>query len=99
MTTAIDKAIADGIRLASWALGSRKVRCPECSEKRKNKREPCLSVTVKAEAILACCHNCGFKKGYFDDDERRDFAGSGGARHRHRVGRPPGVRQHQPRWY
>lgn len=36
--------------------------CPNCSHTRKNKTEPCLSVTYTDNAVLYKCHNeCGFE--------------------------------------
>ncbi len=36
--------------------------CPNCSASRKNKHDPCLSVTYTDDAVLYKCHNnCGFE--------------------------------------
>ena len=35
-----------------------KQTCPQCSHLRKNKSDPCLSVTYTDEAVLYKCHNC-----------------------------------------
>lgn len=35
-----------------------KQTCPQCSHLRKNKTDPCLSVTYTDEAVLYKCHNC-----------------------------------------
>lgn len=37
---------------------SGKQTCPQCSYLRKNKTDPCLSVTYTDEAVLYKCHNC-----------------------------------------
>lgn len=37
---------------------SGKQTCPQCSHLRKNKTDPCLSVTYTDEAVLYKCHNC-----------------------------------------
>ena len=37
---------------------SGKQTCPQCSHTRKNKSDPCLSVTYSDEAVLYKCHNC-----------------------------------------
>ena len=34
--------------------------CPKCSAERKNKTDKCLSVTYGNEALLYCCHHCGW---------------------------------------
>lgn len=39
---------------------SGKQLCPVCSATRKNKTDPCLSVTYADEAVLYKCHNCDF---------------------------------------
>lgn len=41
---------------------SGKQTCPNCSHTRKNKHDPCLSVTFTDNAVLYKCHNdCGFE--------------------------------------
>ena len=41
---------------------SGKQTCPKCSASRKNKSDPCLSVTYTDNAVLYKCHNnCGFE--------------------------------------
>lgn len=40
---------------------SGKQRCPKCSDSRKDKRDPCLSVTYSDDAVLYKCHNCDFQ--------------------------------------
>jgi twinkle protein len=37
---------------------SGKQTCPQCSAQRKNKSDPCLSVTFTDDAVLYKCHNC-----------------------------------------
>lgn len=34
--------------------------CPKCSAERKNKSDKCLSVTYGDNALLYCCHHCGW---------------------------------------
>ncbi len=50
----------NGIRLRGYGEGSSKVLCPRCSHTRKNKTEPCLSVTVDDKGATWLCHNCGW---------------------------------------
>lgn len=47
-----------GIKLRRRS-GNEKTTCPKCSESRKNKKDPCLSVNVTEGAYM--CHNCGWK--------------------------------------
>ena len=44
---------------------SGKQTCPQCSATRKNKTEPCLSVTYTDDAVLYKCHNCGWSGAVF----------------------------------
>ena len=47
-----------GIRLRRRS-GQEKTTCPKCSESRRNKKDPCLSVNVTEGEYN--CHNCGWK--------------------------------------
>ncbi len=52
--TDIATALANhGIKLRSHAPGDHKTLCPWCSHTRKNKRDLCLSVTLKADGRIA----------------------------------------------
>ena len=53
-----DKLSSLGIKLRR-SSGQEKTTCPECSESRRNKKDPCLSVNITEGTY--CCHNCGFK--------------------------------------
>lgn len=53
-----DKLSSLGIKLRRRS-GQEKTTCPECSESRRNKKDPCLSVNITEGTY--CCHNCGFK--------------------------------------
>lgn len=68
--TLADKLADHGIRLGSYAEGNRKVTCPKCSAQRKNKTDPCLSVTVTDDGAVWNCHHCGWKGGVSDREER-----------------------------
>lgn len=62
-----DQLAQHGIRLNSYSNGSHKIRCPKCSATRKNKSDPCLSVTVTDEgAVWKCWNECGFVGGVGD---------------------------------
>lgn len=55
------------INLKGRVSGQTKTQCPKCSEERKDKKDPCLSVNI--DAGTWCCHNCEWKgvlskKGY-----------------------------------
>lgn len=47
-----------GIKLRRMS-GVEKTTCPQCSESRRNKKDPCLSVNI-TEGMWNC-HNCGWK--------------------------------------
>ena len=53
-----DKLFDLGIRLKRRS-GQEKTTCPQCSESRRNKKDPCLSVSITEGTY--CCHNCGWK--------------------------------------
>ena len=59
-----------GIRLRRRS-GQEKTTCPQCSESRRNKKDPCLSVNVTEGTYN--CHNCGWK-GNVKAFERREAA-------------------------
>lgn len=62
-----------GISLRSFRYGNQKIRCPKCSDGRRNKREPCLSVEVADEGVRWNCHNCGDHGGEFYDQRREPY--------------------------
>lgn len=47
-----------GINLHNKISGTIKTQCPECSESRRNKKDPCLSVNI--DEGLYRCHHCDF---------------------------------------
>jgi twinkle protein len=59
-----------GIKLRRRS-GVEKTTCPQCSESRRNKKDPCLSVSI-TEGVYNC-HNCGWKGNVknFDRKEAR----------------------------
>lgn len=63
-----DKLSDLGIRLRRRS-GQEKTTCPKCSENRRNKKDPCLSVNVTEGTY--CCHNCDWK-GTVKEYERRE---------------------------
>lgn len=52
-----DKLSDLGIRIRRRS-GQEKTTCPKCSESRRNKKDPCLSVNVTEGTFN--CHNCGW---------------------------------------
>lgn len=73
MITATDILSKYGIHLRAHRHGNQKVRCPKCSDTRRNRKEPCLSVDVGEEGVRFLCHNCGYHGGEFYDQRREDY--------------------------
>jgi twinkle protein len=63
-----DLLAREGIRVKCKGLGTVKTLCPKCSSSRKNKNEPCLSVTFEPNGAVYLCHHCGFTGGVTDRD-------------------------------
>ncbi len=62
----VDQLSEAGIRLRSYGNGTTKIPCPQCSESRRNKTDPCLSVTIDEDGAKWMCHHCGWKGGASD---------------------------------
>lgn len=58
-----------GIKLRRRS-GAEKTTCPKCSEGRRNKKDPCLSVNITTGEY--CCHNCSWKGNVRFTDKRTD---------------------------
>ncbi|HEY6436164.1 MAG TPA: bifunctional DNA primase/helicase [Ignavibacteriaceae bacterium] len=65
-----DKLSDLGIKLTR-RVGNEKVKCPQCSDGRKNKTDKPLSVNVTAGEY--CCHNCGWKGNVRSFTAKREF--------------------------
>lgn len=53
-----------GITLRSYAAGAHKATCPQCSQSRKKRSDPCLSVTIASDGdVVWNCHHCHFAGG------------------------------------
>ena len=65
----IDERIS---RLAPTRDGSRKVRCPVCSDTRKKKHDTPLSITRKGSEVMWMCHHCDDFRGGYDEARRQD---------------------------
>lgn len=60
----VDLLQARGIDLKRQNRGQIKTLCPKCSESRKNKKDPCLSVNIDDGTFN--CHNCDFHGRVFE---------------------------------
>src|SRR5688572_28482539 len=56
----VEQLRVNGIQLPTYGLGSRKVACPRCSAQRRDKADPCLSVTIDDKGAVWKCHHCGW---------------------------------------
>lgn len=60
----MEKLHENGIRLRHYGMGDHKTTCPECSHTRRNKTEPCLSVTIEGDGgAVWFCHHCNWTGG------------------------------------
>lgn len=57
-----------GIDLKRKTKGTIKTTCPACSESRKDKKDPCLSVDI--DEGLFNCHHCDFKGRVFEKKQK-----------------------------
>src|SRR5215831_659576 len=55
-----EQLLQQGIRPTRYTSGDQKLLCPKCSHTRKNRRDPCLSLTIDGESAVWNCHNCGW---------------------------------------
>mgnify|MGYP003665193536 CR=1 FL=1 len=68
-----DNAEIAGIVTA--ATGSRKHRCPRCTDQRKNKADRALSITRQGTEVMWYCHHCEWHGGYDEARSGRDSVG------------------------
>ena len=88
MSTLAEKLLEQGIRPRSYGPGNYKLLCPKCSHTRKNRSDPCLSLTIEEDrAIWNCKNGCGFV-GSISEDRGRPPT--------HRQKAPPVRPQHRP---
>lgn len=58
MATLAELLLEHGIRPRSYPEGSQKLLCPQCSHTRRNRRDPCLSLTIDDRGARWNCHHC-----------------------------------------
>jgi hypothetical protein len=81
-----------GIEVRHARDGNHKLTCPKCSHTRKNKRDPCLSVTITGRQAVFFCHNCQFTGGVDADRTGDQMAGKPGDKRGQRPRRRAGSR-------
>jgi twinkle protein len=62
------KLIEEGIHI-NMNNPQQKTLCPKCSHKRKNNREPCLSVNIENDKALWHCHHCEWEGGVSENND------------------------------
>jgi twinkle protein len=55
-----ERLLEHGIRAQHYRDGSQKLLCPKCSHHRRNRKDPCLSLTITAESAVWNCHHCNW---------------------------------------
>src|SRR5262249_23234028 len=55
-----EQLLQQGIRPKRYTSGDQKLLCPKCSHTRKDRRDPCLSLTIDGESAVWNCHNCSW---------------------------------------
>lgn len=66
-----DQLGEEGIRLRRYTEGEHKTTCPKCSNARKNKADPCLSVKIDDKGATWNCHHCGWQGGAVETEEHQ----------------------------
>lgn len=61
MASLAEQLLEHGIRPRSYRDGDHKLLCPQCSHTRKDRKDPCLSLTVDRGSAVWLCHHCGWK--------------------------------------
>lgn len=68
-----EKLAEHGIQPRSLGQGDQKLTCPRCSEQRRNKTDPCLSLKIDDRGAAWHCHHCDWSDGFVLHDERRQI--------------------------
>jgi twinkle protein len=58
MATLAEQLLEHGIRPRQYRDGDQKLTCPRCSAQRRNRTDPCLSLTIDGNGALWKCHHC-----------------------------------------
>ena len=66
--TVAELLLEEHIRLPAYALGNYKIICPRCSHTRRNRTDPCLSVTIDEDGAVYKCHHCSWTGAVSDRD-------------------------------
>jgi twinkle protein len=69
MAVLAELLLEHGIRPRSYRTGDHKLLCPRCSHQRRNRADPCLSLTIDCDSALWKCHHCEWSGGVRERDE------------------------------
>src|SRR5437773_938850 len=61
MAILAERLLESGIRPRSYADGNQKLLCPKCSHTRRNRSDPCLSLTIDGRGATWLCHHCEWR--------------------------------------
>lgn len=66
-----EKLAEEGIRPRGFGEGTQKLTCPRCSDQRRHKSDPCLSLKIDEKGATWRCHHCEWADGFVLREERR----------------------------
>ncbi|UAK25850.1 toprim domain-containing protein [Sphingomonas nostoxanthinifaciens] len=84
-----EKLAHEGIRPRNHGEGNQKLTCPKCSHTRRDKSDPCLSLTISHDGAVWKCHNCEWSGGVYDRDPHERWHAAPPARPPVRIDRRP----------
>jgi twinkle protein len=67
----LDEQLEHGIRPRSHRDGNHKLLCPKCSHTRRNRKDPCLSLTIDRRGAVWNCHHCGWSGSVVEHDSAK----------------------------
>jgi len=71
MTSLAERLLEHGIRPQNHRDGNHKLLCPKCSPTRRNRKDPCLSLTIDRRGAVWKCHHCGWSGGVVERDSAK----------------------------
>jgi twinkle protein len=79
MSGLAEKLGENGIRPKGYGQGEQKLTCPKCSDGRRNKSDPCLSLKIDDRGATWRCHHCDWVDGFviaeprFESHRKREY--------------------------
>src|SRR5215469_5457804 len=71
MPTLAEGLLAHSIRPRAYREGNYKLPCPQCSDARRKRKEPCLSLKIEGDRAVWLCHHCGWRGDVNDSEDDR----------------------------